>query len=38
MLGNNLTFNTPTYTEDDSTFPKPLNGSYDYWIALINCY
>lgn len=30
----NLAFNIPTYTDDESTFPKPLNGNYDYWTVL----
>ena len=30
----NLAFNIPTYTDDESTFPKPLIGNYDYWTAL----
>lgn len=31
----NLAFNIPTYTDDDSTFPKPDIGNYDYWTALL---
>ena len=30
----NLAFNIPTYTDDESTFPKPLIGNYVYWTAL----
>lgn len=30
----NLAFNIPNYTDDKSTFPKPLIGNYDYWTAL----
>ncbi|MCU9613119.1 hypothetical protein OEV98_06085 [Caldibacillus lycopersici] len=31
----NIAFNIPTYTIDKETFPKPLNGNYDYWVALV---
>lgn len=31
----NLAFNILTYTDYDSTFPKPANDNYDYWVALV---
>ncbi|MDQ1144053.1 hypothetical protein QE429_000880 [Bacillus sp. SORGH_AS 510] len=34
-MQDNLAFHIPTYTDDDSTFPKPVNRSYDYWVHLI---
>ncbi|WP_088015045.1 hypothetical protein [Gottfriedia acidiceleris] len=34
-MQNNLVFHIPTYTDDDSTFPKPVNENYDYWDQLI---
>lgn len=34
-MKNNLAFNIPTYTENDSVFPKPENENYDYWVPLI---
>ncbi|MGM9926513.1 MAG: hypothetical protein ACI35P_01050 [Bacillus sp. (in: firmicutes)] len=37
-MEHHLAFHIATYTEDDSTFPKPLNGNYNYWTALIKYY
>ena len=34
-MKNKLTFNIPTYTDDNSTFPKPVKKNYDYWIPLL---
>ncbi|MBM7663521.1 hypothetical protein JOC85_004399 [Bacillus mesophilus] len=34
----NLTVIIPSYTEANSTFPKPVNDDYNYWIALIKHY
>ncbi|WP_421385265.1 hypothetical protein ACOJQI_11030 [Bacillus salacetis] len=34
-MGLNLTVNIPTYTNADSSFPQPVNNSYEYWIAVI---
>jgi hypothetical protein len=31
----NLTINIPNYSDADSSFPKPINESYYYWIAII---
>ncbi|MEK3857438.1 hypothetical protein [Cytobacillus sp. FSL H8-0458] len=31
----NLAVNIPSYTNIDSTFPKPVNENYNYWLALI---
>ncbi len=35
FVQNNLAFNIPIYTQDNSTFPKPVNEKYDYWSPLI---
>lgn len=32
----NMIFTISTYTEVDSSFPKPISEHYDYWIPLIN--
>ncbi|MCM3530143.1 hypothetical protein [Cytobacillus oceanisediminis] len=37
-MGKNLVFHIPTYTKVNSTFPKPSNDNYDYWVPLINYY
>ncbi|RDU38750.1 hypothetical protein DRW41_04100 [Neobacillus piezotolerans] len=37
-MQNNLAFNIPTYTQDNSTFPNPVNENYDYWGPIINCF
>ncbi|EDL63492.1 hypothetical protein [Bacillus sp. SG-1] len=34
----NLYFLIPTYTEGDSTFPKPVSGDYKYWFSLISAF
>ncbi|PEJ54365.1 MULTISPECIES: hypothetical protein [unclassified Bacillus (in: firmicutes)] len=34
-MQKNLVFHIPTYTDDHSTFPKPVNEEYDYWTPLI---
>ncbi|WP_409250607.1 hypothetical protein V1502_10520 [Bacillus sp. SCS-153A] len=31
----NLTINIPTYSDADSSFPKPVNESYTYWSAIV---
>ncbi|WP_342543622.1 hypothetical protein MHH33_08930 [Paenisporosarcina sp. FSL H8-0542] len=35
-MQNNLFFHIPFYTHDNSAFPKPVNGNYNYWVSLIN--
>ncbi|WHY85923.1 hypothetical protein QNH39_25665 [Neobacillus novalis] len=35
-MENNLVFNIPSYTDDNSAFPKPVHRNYDYWVPLIN--
>lgn len=33
---NNLSFHIPTYSDDNSSHPKPVNDNYDYWVPLLN--
>lgn len=34
-MHSNLVFNILTYTDDESTYPKPLFGNYEYWNPLL---
>ena len=34
-MQSNLVFNISTYSDDNSTFPKPEAGNYDYWVPLL---
>lgn len=37
-MKNNLVIHIPTYTEDHSAFPKPVNDNYEYWVSLLKFY